>query len=162
MATVYRALVTAVIACFAAAWLFTKIGVTDDSYEGYTLLASAALVLSMVIWMNRHSKKLKGEIENRLQEGTEAGKGSWRVFALVFLMIFREGVETVLLLAVVRLDNTSGILEWVGGLLGIGLAVLFGVSFVRGTIRINLRQFFQMTTAILIVVAAQLAITGPA
>jgi high-affinity iron transporter len=40
------------------------------------------------------------------------------------------------------------------------LAVLFGVSFVRGTIRINLKQFFQMTTAILMVVVVQLTITG--
>ena len=38
--------------------------------------------------------------------------------------------------------------------------MLFGVSFVRGTIRVNLRQFFQMTTAILMVVVVQLAITG--
>ena len=35
-----------------------------------------------------------------------------------------------------------------------------GVSFVRGTIRVNLRQFFQMTTVILMVVVVQLAITG--
>ena len=45
-------------------------------------------------------------------------------------------------------------------MLGIGLAVLFGVSFVRGTIRVNLKQFFQMTTVILMVVVVQLAITG--
>ncbi len=47
-----------------------------------------------------------------------------------------------------------------GAILGIGLAVLFGVSFVRGTIRVNLKQFFQMTTAILMVVVFQLTITG--
>jgi uncharacterized membrane protein len=68
-------------------------------------------------------------------------------------------VETVLMLAAVRMD-TSGMMELFGGILGIGLAVLFGVSFVRGTIRVNLRQFFQMTTAILVVVVVQLAITG--
>jgi uncharacterized membrane protein len=63
------------------------------------------------------------------------------------------------MLAAIRLD-TSGVLEGLGAILGIGLAVLFGVSFVRGTIRVNLKQFFQMTTAILMVVVAQLAITG--
>jgi FTR1 family protein len=159
MPTVYRALLTAVIACVAAAWGFTALGLNSDSYEGYTLLVSAAFVLSMVVWMNRHNKHLKGEIENSLQRGTGEGKGSWGVFGFVFLMIFREGVETVLLLAALRLD-TSGIQEGLGALLGIGLAILFGVSFVRGTIRVNLRQFFQMTTAILMVVVAQLAITG--
>ncbi|HVW83653.1 MAG TPA: Fe-S-containing protein [Bryobacteraceae bacterium] len=157
--TVYRALATAVIACIGCAWLFQKIGLSSDSYEGYTLLASAVFVLSMVIWMNRHGKKMKGEIETKLQVDAEKGRGSWGVFIFVFLMIFREGVETVLLLWAVRLD-TSGVLAWLGALLGIGLAVLFGVSFVRGTIRVNLRQFFQMTTVILMVVVAQLAITG--
>lgn len=151
--TVYYALVTAVVACFVAAWGFTKIHLGADAYEGYTLLVSAAFVFSMVVWMNRHGKKLKSEIESRLQVGR------WGVFLFVFLMIFREGVETVLLLAAVRLD-TSGILEWIGAALGIGLAVLFGVSFVRGTIRVNLRQFFQMTTVILMVVVVQLTITG--
>jgi FTR1 family protein len=159
MPTVYRALITAVVACFLAAWGFTKIQFNEDAYEGWMLLASAVLVLSLVIWMNRHGAKLKGEIETRLQKNTASGTGQFGVFAFVFLMIFREGVETVVMLAAVRLD-TSGILEALGGILGIGLAVLFGVSFVRGTIRVNLRQFFRMTTVILLVVVAQLAITG--
>ncbi len=157
MPAVYRALISAVIACFIAAWGFTKIGLNDDAYEGWTLLVSAVFVFSMVLWMNRHGAKLKGEIETRLQKDMT---GSWGVFLFVFLMIFREGVETVLMLyGVIRLD-TSSILEALGGVLGIGLAVLFGISFVRGTIRVNLKQFFQMTTAILMVVVVQLAITG--
>jgi uncharacterized membrane protein len=77
----------------------------------------------------------------------------------VFLMIFREGVETVLMLAASRLDS-SGVLEFLGAFLGLGLAILFGVSFVRGTIRINLRSFFRMTTVILMVVVFQLLVTG--
>ncbi|HWF06965.1 MAG TPA: Fe-S-containing protein [Bryobacteraceae bacterium] len=157
---VYRGLASAVIACVLAAWGFTKIRLSDDAYEGWTLLASAVFVFSMVLWMNRHGRKLKGEIETRLQKDTGGGGSSWGVFLFVFLMIFREGVETVLLLyGVVRLD-TSSILEALGAVLGIGLAVLFGVSFVRGTIRVNLKQFFQMTTVILMVVVVQLTITG--
>jgi FTR1 family protein len=156
---VYKALISAVFACFLAAWGFNKIGISSDSYEGYTLLLSAAFVFSMVIWMNRQGKRMKSEIETRLQKDTDSGKGKWALFAFVFLMIFREGVETVLFLYVLRL-NTSGLMEWFGAILGIGLAVLFGVAFVRGTIRVNLKQFFQMTTVILMVVVAQLTITG--
>lgn len=160
MPAVYRGLISAVFACIVAAWAFTKIGVTDDAYEGWTLLVSAVFVASMVVWMNRHGKHLKGEIETRLQKDSAPGSGAWGVFIFVFLMIFREGVETVLMLyGVVRLD-TSAILEALGGVLGIVCAVLFGISFVRGTIRVNLRQFFRITTVILMVVAAQLAITG--
>ena len=156
LSTVYYALLTALFACFIAAWGFTKINISADSYEGYTLLLSAAFVFSMVVWMNRHGRKLKGEIETKLQEG---GTGRLGVFLFVFLMIFREGLETVLLLWAVRLD-TAGILQWTAALGGATLAALFGVSFVRGTIRVNLRQFFQMTTVILMVVVVQLTITG--
>src|SRR5580700_9732228 len=160
MPAVYRALISAVIACLVAAWGFTKIGLNDDAYEGWTLIVSAVFVFTMVLWMNRHGGKLKGEIETHLQKDSTPGSGSWGVFLFVFLMIFREGVETVLMLyGAVRLD-TSSILEALGAVLGIGLAVLFGVSFVRGTIRINLKQFFRMTTVILMVVVVQLAITG--
>ena len=157
--TVYRALGIAVIACILTAWALSQISYSAEAFEGWTLLLSAAFVLSMVIWMNRHGKTMKTEIETRLQNDTGSSTSSWGVFAFVFLMIFREGVETVLLLAATRL-NTSGIFEALGAVLGIGLAVLFGVSFIRGTIRVNLRQFFQMTTVILMVVVVQLAITG--
>lgn len=160
MPTVYHALISAVIACFLAAWAFTKIEYNEDAYEGWVLLISAVFVFSMVVWMNRHGGKLKGEIETRLQKDTAESGSRSGVFLFVFLMIFREGVETVLMLfGTVQLD-TSGILNVLGGVLGIGLAVLFGVSFVRGTIRINLKQFFQMTTVILMVVVVQLVITG--
>jgi uncharacterized membrane protein len=56
--------------------------------------------------------------------------------------------------------TTSGILELFGAGLGLGLAVLFGVSFIRGTIRINLKSFFRMTTVILMVVVFQLLVSG--
>lgn len=158
--TVYKALASAVVASFLAAWAFTKIEYNEDAYEGWVLLVSAVFVFSMVIWMNRHGGRLKGEIETRLQKDASDSGSRSGVFFFVFLMIFREGVETVLMLfGTVRLD-TSGVLNVLGGFLGIGLAVLFGISFVRGTLRINLRQFFQMTTVILMVVVAQLLITG--
>ena len=159
MPTVYRALFSALLACFAAAALLLKLAVDMEAFEGFVLLASAVFVFTMVLWMNRHGRKLKGEIETRLQKDTGETGGRFGVFSFVFLMIFREGVETVLMLLALRLD-TSGILEGFGAVAGIALAVLFGVAFVRGTIRVNLGQFFQMTTAILMVVVAQLAITG--
>jgi high-affinity iron transporter len=98
MPAVYRGLISAVIACFIAAWGFTKLDISDDLYGGWVLLISAVFVLSMVIWMNRHGGKLKGEIETRLQKGDDESKGAFGVFVFVFLMIFREGVETVLML----------------------------------------------------------------
>ncbi len=159
LTSVYRAFTAAILASFLAAWGIAKIQITEESYEGWTLLLSAVFVGSMVVWMNRHARGLKGEIENQLQKGSSSQASRWGIFLFVFLMIFREGVETVLMLFAVRFD-TSGIFELLGAVVGLGLSILFGISFVRGTIRVNLRSFFKMTTVILMVVVAQLAITG--
>src|SRR5437867_2294651 len=40
------------------------------------------------------------------------------------------------------------------------VAVVFGVMFVKGSVRIDLRKFFRVTTVILFFVAAQLVISG--
>ena len=58
-------------------------------------------------------------------ENDVLNRGGFGVFSFVFLMIFREGVETVLMLLALRLD-TSGILEGFGAVAGITLAALFG------------------------------------
>ncbi|MGA2588707.1 MAG: Fe-S-containing protein [Bryobacteraceae bacterium] len=155
---VHRAFGTAVIASFGFAWLLSRLHLGEDAYEGWTLLVSAVFVLTMVLWMNRHARGLKGEIETQLQQRSGAAS-RWGIFFFVFLMVFREGVETVLMLMAVKID-TSGVLDIAGVAIGLGLAVLFGVSFVRGTLRIDLRSFFRMTTLILMVIVVQLTITG--
>src|SRR5258705_10649193 len=45
-------------------------------------------------------------------------------------------------------------------LLGVTVAILFGVMFVKGSLPINLQKFFRVTTVILFFVAAQLIISG--
>jgi uncharacterized membrane protein len=74
-------------------------------------------------------------------------------------MVLREGVETVLILSAVTL-NSSELLSLIGTLLGVAAAVLFGVMFVKGSVRINLQKFFRVTTVILFFVAGQLIISG--
>ena len=49
---------------------------------------------------------------------------------------------------------------WIGTLLGIAIAVAVGLFFFQGTLRIPLHRFFAATSAILMVVAFQLALTG--
>ena len=127
LSSVYRAFVAAVFASFLVAIPLALVNVNEDRYEGWLLVVSAVFVLSMVFWMNRHSKALKGQIETRLQQETRSDASRWGIFLFVFLMVFREGVETVLMLNGLRFD-TSGIMALLGTVLGLGLAVLFGVT----------------------------------
>ena len=81
------------------------------------------------------------------------------LFLFSFLTVFREGVETVAFLGILNFTS-AGIGTLVGGLTGIGLAALFAVFFIRGSLRIDLARFFRVTTIILFVFVAQLLING--
>ncbi len=74
-------------------------------------------------------------------------------------MVFREGIETVAILAGVSLNSTE-LMSFLGTLLGVAFAVVFGVMFVKGSVRIDLRKFFRVTAVVLFFVAAQLLISG--
>jgi uncharacterized membrane protein len=112
----------------------------------------------MIWFMGRAAKKLKGEIESKV--GGFAAKGSaLGLFLFIFLMVLREGVETVLILAAVEFNSTQ-LLSFMGTLIGVILAIVFGVMFVKGSVRINLQRFFRVTTVILVFVAAQLLVSG--
>jgi uncharacterized membrane protein len=112
----------------------------------------------MVIFMMKTGRKLKGEIEGKV--GLLAGNDAWfGLFAFIFLMVLREGAETVLILSAVTLNSTE-LMSFLGTLFGVGAAIAFGVMFVKGSVRINLQKFFRVTTAILFLVAAQLLISG--
>jgi FTR1 family protein len=156
--TVYYALVAALIGSIAGAVALSYAPINQDKVEGWVMLVAAIFVVSMVIFMMRTARKLKGQIESKV--GSLAGAGSrFGLFAFVFLMVFREGIETVAILAGVSLNSTE-LMSFLGTLLGVALAVVFGVMFVKGSVRIDLRKFFNVTTVILFFVAAQLIISG--
>ena len=157
---VFWALGAAVLASIVAAIMLQRITFNQEAYEGYVLLAAAFFVGTMVIWMQRTARGMKRHIEGRLESMSSAEKSTGLgVFLFVFLMVFREGAEMVLLLSAVSL-NTDDLLNFFGATTGLALAVAFGIIFVRGTVRLDLRKFFQVTTVILVFVVLQLTITG--
>ncbi len=130
----------------------------EDIFEGVVMLVAAGFVLSVIWFMQRTAKSLRGRIEEKL--GSITSRGS-RVglFLFVFLMVLREGAETVLILGAVSLNSTA-LLSFLGTLLGVACAVVFGVLFVKGSLRINLQRFFRVTAVILYFVVFQLVISG--
>src|ERR1700743_941258 len=154
---VYFALGAAVLASVAGAVALSYLPITQDSFEGWVMLVAAVMVVGMIIFMMRTARKLKGEIESRVNE--LAGGSQWGLFAFIFLMGFREGIETVAILAGVSLNSTE-LMSFLGTLMGVGFAVVFGVMFVKGSVRIDLRKFFRVTAVVLFFVAAQLLISG--
>src|SRR5579863_6237129 len=155
---VYAALGAAFVGSIGIAIVISRLNWNEDVFEGWIMLAAAFFVITMVIFMMKTGKKMKGEIEGKI--GLLAGEDAWiGLFFFVFLMVLREGAETVLILSAVSLNSTE-LMSFLGTLLGVIAAVSFGVMFVKGSVRINLQKFFRITTAILFFVAAQLIISG--
>src|SRR5262245_4698879 len=160
---VYLGLAAGIAGSLACGVVFAWLEVSEEAYEGWLMLAGAVCVTGMVVWMLRSAKTMKRDIETRLQSITERGAGSGALaaglFGFTFVMVLREGIETVLFLAAVNL-TTDALLAFIGGVAGLALAVVFGVAFVRGTVRIDLPRFFKVTAVVLFLLAAQLFIGG--
>jgi len=135
--------------------------ISEDGFEGLMYLLAAFFVVTMIVWMNRVARHLKRDIEQKVESyavraGRAAGVG---IFLFVFLMVVREGVELALILRAVEM-STEGLQTWIGTILGIAAAVAVGVFFFKGTLRVPLHRFFAVTSAILMLVAFQLLLTG--
>jgi FTR1 family protein len=155
---VYAALGAAFLGSIGVAVAISRTHLNEDVVEGWIMLVAAFFVVTMVIFMMKTGRKLKGQIEGKV--GLLAGNDAWfGLFIFIFLMVLREGAETVLILSAVSL-NSSELISFLGTLLGVIAAIAFGVMFVKGSVRINLQKFFRVTTAILFLVAAQLVIAG--
>jgi FTR1 family protein len=155
---VYAALAAALGTSVAIAIILSRFSYNQDIFEGFVELTAAVFVVSMIWYMQRTARKLKGEIEGKV--GTFAASGSSiGLFIFVFLMVLREGVETVLILSAVSLNSTE-LMSFIGTLAGVGFATVFAVMFIKGSVRINLQRFFRVTTVILYFVAFQLVVSG--
>jgi high-affinity iron transporter len=155
---VYAALGAAFVGSIGIAVVISRLNWNEDVFEGWIMLVAAFFVVTMVIFMMKTGRKLKGEIEGKV--GLLAGDDAWiGLFFFVFLMVLREGAETVLILSAVSLNSTE-LMNFLGTLLGVLCAIAFGVMFVKGSVRINLQKFFRVTTAILFLVALQLVVAG--
>jgi len=135
--------------------------ISEDGFEGLMYLLAAFFVVTMIVWMNRVARHLKKDIEQKVESyavraDRAAGLG---IFLFVFLMVVREGVELALILRAVEM-STEGLQTWIGTILGIAAAVAVGVFFFKGTLRVPLHRFFAVTSAILMLVAFQLLLTG--
>src|SRR5439155_4051330 len=56
--------------------------------------------------------------------------------------------------------NSHGLTLWLGATIGLVLAAVFGVLFARGSLRVPLKPFFSLTSAVLLLIALQLLVGG--
>ena len=154
----------ALAASIAGAYVLQQVALNGEIIEGVLMFAAAIFVGTMIVWMWKSARGLKKEIEQKIEEiasrDEDKSRGAWfGVFFFVFLMIFREGIETVIFLSAVNL-TTDALLSFFGGIIGLILATVFGILLVRGSLRIDLGRFFKITGIVLMLFVVQLVIGG--
>ncbi|MEP7199776.1 MAG: FTR1 family protein [Chloroflexota bacterium] len=133
-------------------------GIAEQIFEGATMLIAAGVLTWMIFWMQYQGRRMKGELEAEVRQALVGGAG-WGLFGLSFIAVFREGVETALLLTA-NAFNSSATDTLIGTLIGLALAVGAGWLLFATTVRLNTRQFFRVTSVVLIVFAAGLVAHG--
>ena len=128
-------------------------------WEGLLATAAAAMVLTMVVYMLKAARHMRGDIAAKVEAAVaKPGAGAWiGVFAFVLVMIVREGMETALILSTLMFEQGSRNL-FVGASLGVLLAAALAWAWSRYGQRVNLRRFFQVTSLFLVLFTVQLLI----
>ncbi len=133
-------------------------GSAEQIFEGSAMLLAVLVLSWMVVWMKKQARHIKGELEAKIHQAVITGSG----FALVgvaFLAVAREGLETALFMFAAN-ETATPFQTVVGGLIGLAIAVVLGVMIFRGSRRLDLDAFFNVTGVLLIFVAAGLLAHG--
>lgn len=158
-AAVLGAVATSVLAAIvlrAVGWSLA--GPAEPIFEGGTLLVAAGLLTWMIFWMARQSRELKAGLEAGVRRAV-CTPGRRGVFALAFVAVAREGLELAIFLTASAFE--AGTAQTIGGsLFGLATAALLGWLLFTCTRRMDLRWFFRVTGALLLLFAAGLVAKG--
>ena len=120
---------------------------------------AVCMVTYMIIFMRRHARGLKKDLEGAAASALASGS-SRALVAMAFLAVLREGFETAVFLLATFQASGNASTSWLGAVLGIGLAAAIGYAIYKGGVRLNLARFFRVTGLVLVVVAAGLVMTA--
>jgi len=133
-------------------------GQSEKIFEGVIMILAACVLGSMIIWMARNTniaKELEGQAQSAIQKGEGVALG---IFLVAFIAVFREGIETVLFLYGIMLNQ--GGLSFLSSIAGAVIACSLGqLIFIQGQ-KVPLKTFFNVSSILLIFVAAGMMAYG--
>ncbi|MGN6255501.1 MAG: iron uptake transporter permease EfeU [Solirubrobacterales bacterium] len=154
----------AVALCAGVAVALRVIGqeLPDKGQEGLETvvgLIAVTAVTYMIVWMRRHARGIKAQLQGEAASALAAGS-TMALVAMAFLAVLREGFETSVFLLAAFNDATDTTAAGAGAVLGLVAAIAIGLGLYRGGVRINLTRFFRFTGLVLVFVAAGLLATA--
>ena len=155
--------IVAAVALGAALVGFTEVlsGDAQDYFQTAMVLIACVLIVQMVLWMKRHGRTLKREMEESLEKSTRDANW-WGVTILVALAIAREGSETVIFLYGLGFGQSGHVdaSQYLAVLIGLALAFLTFYLLQLGGKIFSWRHFFRITEIMLLFLGAGLFQTG--
>ncbi|MGJ7527888.1 iron uptake transporter permease EfeU [Variovorax sp. GB1P17] len=129
----------------------------QELFEGVVGLIAVVMLTSMVFWMRKAARSIKGELQASIDKALTKGADGqgWALIGMVFLAVAREGLESLFFLLAV-FQQSSGWEAPVGALAGIAVSVAVGWGLYSGGVRLDLRRFFRYTGLFILLVAAGL------
>jgi high-affinity iron transporter len=167
---VHLGLAVSIVTCTAGAylwyrWLQSETGGPNQSlFEGIGAL-TAALLVGFMLWQTvRAGRRLKGEIEARIERaaGPEGGLSVRALLAVALvttLLVTREGMEAVLFLGVQTFAART-VITAVGAILGLAGAAVIAWFWSRFNHKLNIGVVLRVTTIFLAIFLLQLLIYG--
>lgn len=161
---VYLGVIFGIIISITTAVLFGILydgfdGKNVEIFEGITMLIGAFLLTTMILWMFKQ-REISSDIKERVElhiKKSHTFFSYFGIFSLIGIAILREGVETVIFLNALNYANG---LSFLGGLLGVVIAVIIGYLFFIGFKKVNLRKLFDVSSIMLILFAGGLITQG--
>jgi len=118
--------------------------------------------VQMVVWMKKHGRTLKGELESGARASV-ASDNWWGLLVLVAIAVAREGSETVVFLYGTVSAGEGGsdmLMLAVAGVAGFAVALLTFWLLQLGGKLITWRRFFFVTEILLLLLAGSLLVGG--
>lgn len=163
--TVYNAMIAALIASFATAYLFASIfestaaGAGREVLEGATALFAVVVLLGTSAWLGgkADAKVWKKYIQGMVDKSMTSGKAKALALA-AFLAVYREGAEVILFYQAL-FNNTSTDVDmiWYGFAAGCAVIAILFFALQNGVLRIPLKPFFLFTSVLMYLLAITFA-----
>ena len=129
---------------------------TQEMFEGGVALLATIILSSMVFWMKKAARSIKGELQHSVDAALSGADGQGLALAgMAFFAVGREGLESVFFLLAVA-QQSEGWQMPLGAALGLAAAIGVGFAIYWGGVRLDLRKFFRWTGVFILFVAAGL------
>lgn len=123
-----------------------------------TILALAVAMLAWHnIWMARHAREMVDGARAIVRDVADGTRELSAIMVLVAMAVLREGSETALFLYSLASEGQSSAQVLLGGTLGLGAGALVGYGMYAGLLRVPVRWFFNVTAALVLLLAAGMA-----